>query len=283
MQPSVRQRFVASTTRYPWRGRPIWWFEIALIAGCYWLYALVRDAHGRDEHQSVAYAHGHDVQRLESNLGLEFEHSVQQFFLHARSLLHVMGGFYGGAHFLVTFGVLGWLLWKRPDVYRRWRRILGLTTATAVALFALYPTAPPRLIPGTGLQDTLETVGGLWSYNHGVVEHISDPYAAMPSLHLGWSTWVALTLASTVGANWARWKRWLFALYPATVMVIVVATGTHWFLDTVAGSAVTMGVWAADRSAPRVWAEAKARLRPAVTAQQSVVRRRNSPESASID
>jgi membrane-associated phospholipid phosphatase len=180
-------------------------------------------------------------------------------------------------------------------MYRRWRRILGFTTATAVAIFALYPTAPPRLTPGTGLQDTLATVGGLWSYNHGVVEHITDPYAAMPSLHLGWSTWVALTLASTVGADWACWKRWLFALYPAAVAVIVVATGTHWFLDTIAGSAVAVGVWAADRSAPRVWAEIKARLRTAVIVQPSItidlrddpygarVLRRNAPESASAD
>ena len=59
----------------------------------------------------------------------------------------------------------------------------------------LYPVAPPRLAgPDTGTVDTLATVGGVWSYDHGVLERISDPYAALPSLHPAWATWCGLLL-----------------------------------------------------------------------------------------
>lgn len=240
-------------TRRIWSGRPLWWYELILVSACYWLYAMVRDIHGQAEDQSRAFANGHGLESAENATGLNFERSVQQFFLHCRWLLRAMGGFYGGAHFVVTFGVLVWLLWRRPEQYRRWRRLLGITTAAGVFVFALFPVAPPRLIPGTGVEDSLDTVGGLWSYNRGVLEHIADPYAAMPSLHLGWSTWVALTLASTVGAGWSLRKRALFAIYPGVVTVIVLATGTHWFVDTLAGVALTLTVWAADILVRRIW------------------------------
>ena len=117
-----------------------------------------------------------------------------------KGFLQVVGGFYGGAHFIITIGVLLWMLFKRPQFYRFWRTALFLLTMTAVGIFALYPAMPPRLLKDSSghtiTVDTLDKVGGLWSYNHGVIERISDGYAPMPSLHLGWSTWVALRCGS---------------------------------------------------------------------------------------
>lgn len=226
-------------------GAPRWWFEVCLAVLFYLLYARVRDAQGRatGAHATeVAFRHGRDVGHAESLLGIRIEVPVQQVFLHVPWLLRVLGGFYGSAHFAVTAGVLGWLLWRHPQHYRRWRTQLAVITLVAVVLFALYPTAPPRLIPGTGVQDTLSTVGGLWSYNNGVLEHITDPYAAMPSLHLSWSCWCSAALAGTVGRTWSRWRRLLFGLYPALVTLTVLVTGTHWLLDTIAGMVLALVV-----------------------------------------
>jgi len=85
--------------------------------------------------------------------------------------------------------------------------------------------------------DTLDVVGGLWSYNHGVLEHISDPYAPMPSLHLAWATWVLLAVWFALPAR-SRRARALLLAYPVVVYFTVVVTGTHYVLDGVAGAAM---------------------------------------------
>lgn len=247
-------------TRAPTRVRvsvarhPLWSLELGLAALAYWVYSVVRDTHGATTVgvEQIAYQHGRDVQQLERLLGVNVELPLQHLMLRAPWLLRLLDAFYGSAHFVITFGVLGYLLICRREDYARWRTCLLVTTIIAVMLFALFPTAPPRLVPDDGVQDTLSTVGGLWSYNDGVLEHITDPFAAMPSLHLAWSCWAAAALAGTVGASWSAWRRWLFGLYPAAVTVTVIATGAHWVLDTIAGGALLAAVWACDHLVRRV-------------------------------
>ncbi|MBV9098196.1 MAG: phosphatase PAP2 family protein, partial [Frankiaceae bacterium] len=114
-------------------------------------------------------------------------------------------------------------------------------------------TMPPRLMPaGIKTQDTMDTVGSLWSYNHGVLEHISDPYAAMPSLHIVWSSWVAYVVWSWLGRRGATRARWLAWLYPAVTGLVVIVTGTHWVLDLAGGAAVFAVAVAAAKGLDRV-------------------------------
>lgn len=256
------------------RRRSLWWWESALAVVGYWLYAAVRDAHGRSggtTAQDVAFQHGRQVRHVERLVGLNVEHKVQHAFLHLPWLLRILGGFYGSAHFVVTFAVLTYLLIRHSRDYARWRTRLVITTFLSVGLFALYPTAPPRLLPDGGVQDTLATVGGLWSYNNGVLERISDPFAAMPSLHLGWSCWVAASLAGTLGASWTRRRRWLLWLYPGAVTVTVLATGTHWLLDAFAGAALFALVCAGDRELRALRPRAGAALHAAPVAMASAL------------
>ena len=56
--------------------------------------------------------------------------------------------YYDNAHFIVTFGLLGWLWWKRADIYRPLRNALVLVNVIAFAVFWLYPVAPPRMLRG---------------------------------------------------------------------------------------------------------------------------------------
>lgn len=234
-------------------GRPVrkihWWFEILLGVLGYYVYALSRSAHGhalRPKDARVASRHGWDLFNLEKSIGLDWEKGLQHNLLPYKGFLQVVGSFYGAAHFVITIGVLLWMLFKRPQFYRFWRSALFLLTMVAVGIFVLYPAAPPRLLkdPATGQTvtvDTLSKIGGLWDYNHGVLEHISDPFAPMPSLHLGWATWVALSLFFTLPAkSWRR--RIVVGLYPFLVYFTVIATGTHYVIDGVAGMALTGAV-----------------------------------------
>ena len=237
--------------------RIYWWFEISLAVWGYMIYAQTRETHGANasDYKALAARHGRGLFNFEKYLGLDWERGLQHNLLPYKGFLQVVGGFYGGAHFAVTIGVMVFLLFRRPRFYRFWRTCLFAVTMVAVGIFALYPAMPPRLLKdGSGhpiTVDTLDKVGGLWSYNHGVVEHISDAYAPMPSLHLGWATWVAMALWFALPAHsWRR--RALVLFYPLAVYFTVIATGTHFVIDGVAGMALTAVVvlfcaWAAVR------------------------------------
>ncbi len=252
---SVGRRHLSSLIyRAQWSGggtRPPrkihWWFEILLAVLGYYLYALARTLHGSDSgsYKGLAKANGQALYDFERALGIDWEKGLQHNVLPYKGFMQVVGGFYGGAHFVVTIGVLLFLLFRRPQFYRFWRTVLFVLTMSAVGFFALFPAMPPRLLTDSAghpiTVDSLDTIGGLWSYNHGVVERISDGYAPMPSLHLGWSTWVAMALLFCLPASSWRKKLCVF-LYPCAVYFTVIATGTHFVIDGVAGMALTTAV-----------------------------------------
>ena len=61
---------------------------------------------------------------------------------------------------------------------------------------------------------------------------ISNQYAAMPSLHIGWSTWCAIALWPLLRR---RWTKVLVLLYPATTLFCIVVTANHYWLDGIGG------------------------------------------------
>ena len=86
--------------------------------------------------------------------------------------------------------------------------------------------------------DTMAEVGGLWSFDSGTMQRVSNQYAAMPSLHFAWATWCALVIWPIVGNRLARV---LVAAYPIATLFAVIVTGNHFWLDAV-GGLVVLGV-----------------------------------------
>lgn len=183
---------------------------------------------------------------MQDALRVPSEVDLQAPLLASDLLVKASGAFYGSAHFAVTVGVLLFLAVRRPRLFDRWGGVLAVTTFAAVLCFVLYPVAPPRLMPpGSSPEiatlDTLAQVGGLWRYDHGFLERISDPFAAMPSLHLAWATWCALALWRAEALPVRRPGLWLSA-YPLLTTFTVVVTGNHWLLDLAAGAALVLVV-----------------------------------------
>jgi hypothetical protein len=236
-----------------------WWRELILAAVFYFAYGRVRNVFGfGPESRVIAFRHARGVIRVERALGLWFEPRLQHWYLDlpAHGLIRWWNIFYGTAHFVVTIGVLIFAFRHSPARYRFARTMLAGATALALIGFAAYTLMPPRLLDidsaygacrnrgpgchGYGMVDTIDRWGGLWKFGEGGMKVVSNQYAAMPSLHFGWSTWCAITMVLVIGRGW---KRWLWFLYPATTLFCILVTANHYWLDAFFGAVALAGGW----------------------------------------
>ena len=217
-----------------WR-RPVWWQELAIIGIGYWLYSMVRNA--VPEQRTIAERHGHSVQHLQDRLHLNFELSINHFVARNEWLAQILDYYYATMHFVVTIAVMVWLFVKRPHIYRGARTVLFVTTLAGLLGFYLYPLAPPRLLPQYGYIDTLEKFHTWGSLADPKVAEHSNQYAAMPSLHIGWSLWCGIAIFICAKRLWVRW---LGLAYPVATLIVIVGTANHFILDAVGGVAAIL-------------------------------------------
>jgi membrane-associated phospholipid phosphatase len=142
--------------------------------------------------------------------------------------------FYELAFYPLLAGALIWLGLRHRDVYGLTRRALILALGVAAIGFLLFPTAPPRMLPALGIHDTV----GMHEHDVGSFHGISyNPYAAMPSLHVGWSMIVALGVYRAVRS---RVVRGAAIMHPLLMATATIATGNHYLLDCIAGAGVAI-------------------------------------------
>ncbi|MEW2123481.1 bifunctional glycosyltransferase 87/phosphatase PAP2 family protein [Streptomyces sp. NPDC007259] len=219
-----------------WRrvlGRPHLLLELLLIRVVYSAYAHVRLAAtaGRE----TAERHGRQIHSIEQWLHIDIEHRVNHAVAGVGRLRGFFDYYYSTFHFIVPLAVLAVLYVRRPADYRWARSTLGLATLLALVGFWLYPLAPPRLMPGLGFIDTVHGVQDFAEPDYGALTAMTNQYAAMPSLHFGWSLWcgvIVVLLAPKV------WMKALGVLHPLFTVSAIVATANHWVLDAVGGATV---------------------------------------------
>ena len=214
-----------------------WWREVAYVVGFYLVYSFVRNQFGSAAvSPETAFDNARTVIDIERAMGLYVEEPVQDAFLGWRWFIQAWNLFYGTFHFVVTAFAIVYLFRRMPERYVRWRTTLACTTALALIGFATFPLMPPRLLPDSyGYVDTLATYGGLWSFDSGAMKAVSNQYAAMPSLHFGWSALCAFVLAP---ATRRPWLRALVLAYPAATLFAIVVTANHYWIDAVGGVVV---------------------------------------------
>jgi hypothetical protein len=238
------------------RHRVYWWKEALLMVAFYLLYSWIRNRFGSNAlAEGAKPIHAFDnairVIRFEQFLGLFHEAAIQQLFLPYRGFIQFWNTYYGTAHFVVTLVVFALLFWKRPGVFPVWRNSLGIMTGLAIVGFALFPLMPPRLLDkpcdhygggciasdvrpegSFGFTDTLSDFGGPWSFDSDEMASISNQYAAMPSMHIGWSTWCAVAVWPLLRR---RWQRVVVFLYPLATLFCIIVTANHYWIDGVGG------------------------------------------------
>ncbi|MER7774186.1 phosphatase PAP2 family protein [Streptomyces sp. NPDC096191] len=210
--------------------RPRLWFEILLIAVSYWTYSLIRNA--VPEQRSQALRNADWIWRVEQQLGVAVEESVNHAVNSVTWLIIGMNYYYATLHFVVTLGVLVWLYRSHPGRYAATRLVLFATTGVALVGYYLYPLAPPRLMNGGRFIDTVMVHQTWGSMASGDLKNMSNQYAAMPSMHIGWSVWCGLTIFALASVPWVKV---LGLLYPTLTLVVIVATANHFWLDAVGG------------------------------------------------
>ncbi|OJJ46255.1 hypothetical protein ASPZODRAFT_2090259 [Penicilliopsis zonata CBS 506.65] len=264
----------------------------------YWTYQLGRAFTAvtlQEGTVDVARRHALQLVRIEQRLGVFWEVSIQRFFLGHPQLMAVINWIYSFIHIPGTIAFLVWLYYYTttrnrlgesqlgkpsgvvrgspggPLLYQARRRTMAVCNLLAFVVFTLWPCMPPRLLSDEsvegptgdlarsyGFVDTVHGVNGagsVWTENR-----FCNQYAAMPSLHFGYSLMIGMTimtiplpaqhhraitrsrLARTLGLRIPSWRRlacWLIGFaYPFTILVAIVATANHFILDAVAGAIV---------------------------------------------
>jgi hypothetical protein len=212
--------------------------ELGLAALAFLLYFVVR-ANVMDR-PDLAFENARALVDFERSLGIYVEADWQRWALGSEALVR----FFNFVYFWLDFpliAALGIVMYaRRRRQYTFTRDAILFTGAVALVCYALIPLAPPRLLPDTGLADTLQQLNNL-SYQAQSTSFFVNPYAALPSLHVGWAVLISLGVLLAWPRN--RLIVCLALLHPFMQWTSTIVTGNHFFLDGVAGiGAATIGV-----------------------------------------
>lgn len=216
--------------------------ELAIAVVLYGLYEVIRGFGSTT--LAAARAHTADIVALERDLGLFVERSVQHGVDALPALPMLLGFAYMSLHFGATAAVMVWTHRRHRERFAIVRTTLVISTGISLAIYILFPAAPPRL-SGLGFADTVTEKAGI-NMSSDALGSLYNPFAAVPSLHFGYALLVGVTVAMLARR---RWVRWLGAAYPPFMLFTIVATGNHFFLDAVAGGIVMVVAYLAARAA----------------------------------
>ncbi|KJK56535.1 phosphatase PAP2 family protein [Saccharothrix sp. ST-888] len=229
--------------------RPRLLFELALIGLSYWIYSLVRNA--VPEQATVAQKHASWIWHFEQSIGIAVERSINHGVNSVTWLIVGMNYYYATLHFVITIGVLVWLYRSHPGRYAAARTVLFVTTGVALVGFYFFPLAPPRLMDAGGFIDTVKVHDTWGSMASGAGAQVSNQFAAMPSMHIGWSMWCGLAIFFLAKPLWARL---LGLAYPLATLLVIISTANHFWMDAIGGEiCLTLG-FVASRLVYHSWA-----------------------------
>jgi PAP2 superfamily protein len=243
-QPSAERSAIRARAKWVNAAR-----EVSLVAGLYLAYTAARLLAADD--RAPALLRAARILDFEAVFDLDWEHGIVGH-VASHPLVGLLSCFwYSTAHYVGTLIVLIWLYRRGRRVYVPARRALLVATALGLVLYLLLPTAPPRMMAGYPDILSIHAGAGWWGAEASAPRgtgSLTNELAAFPSLHAGWSLWVALALDRGARRWWLRVAGWTYAGLSAFV---VVGTANHWVLDVLAGWLVVVAAWIATRRGGR--------------------------------
>jgi PAP2 superfamily len=199
--------------------------EILIVGVGYFVYSQVRGLAA--DRVTDAFRNGHNIVDLERDIGIFEELAVQTWVLSHDLLVDLFNFIYFYGLFPLLLPTAVFLFWRRPAIYVLARNAFLISGGIAVIFYLTLPTAPPRLLD-IGFIDTLnQSFTPTYDSIPGV-----NPYAALPSMHVGWNFLTAVVLAMAFAGFRLRY---VVFLLPIAMFTATVATGNHYFLDGVLG------------------------------------------------
>jgi hypothetical protein len=176
----------------------------------------------------VAFGNAAHLLLWESVLHVDYESALNAMLARHHVWQSAASWYYQGMHLSVALCLLLWCYWRYPGQYVPIRNALVTINVVGLAVFWLFPVAPPRLLAGAGFVDSA-VVSGVAEKTTTITPAL---YAAMPSLHLAWAAWVAMVVYRITRDQRARI---LGLLHGSLTAAVVVATANHYVLDLFAG------------------------------------------------
>ncbi|HEU4941822.1 MAG TPA: phosphatase PAP2 family protein [Gaiellaceae bacterium] len=241
--------------------------EAGLIAAAALLYFGVRGF--TEDRFDRAFANADALLRLERDLGIDWEHRLQELVIDHRWLVAATNWVYVYGHWpvIVACGIALYL--RSRDRYRLLRNAMFISGLIGFVFFAALPMAPPRLADPAVVDTVTEYSRG---YRALQPPALTNQYAAFPSLHAGWNILLGIVIFQAT----TRLSLRVFAVVmPAAMAFAVVATANHYVLDVVAGTVVVLaGLLVATRiTAPTLSGGERPRIRTNRSARSPIRRR----------
>jgi hypothetical protein len=246
--------------------------QVVLFIAAYQLYRLVRGLADDPGSATEAFSNARDLIHAEQALNIFIEPSMQAFAAGQGWLLDGASWMYINAQTSITLGALAWLYLFRNESFYFVRNMFLVAFGLALVGYIVFPTAPPRFFPEWGFFDAVSDFTGV-AQDSVTINELFNPYAAVPSMHVGFALMISVPLARLV-----RWRalKVFWAIYPLIVVFVIVVTANHFIADAVLGAvAAGLGAVAARamaRTRPNAWSfeplhRADATVQPARTAE----------------
>ena len=207
--------------------------QVGLFVGAYMLYQVVRGMVNGNDAPGRAAWNATKIIDFERGLHVFAEPQIQQWALGFHRLMEFAAWFYVNGNYAITGGALLWIYVRRNESFYCVRNMFMIAMVLALVGYALYPTAPPRLMPQWGFTDVVQLYTGVTA-ERGAPAAFLNLYAAVPSMHV---CFALMTGATMVRLSSNLLARAVWAIYTPFVVLVVITTGNHYFTDCVLGMA----------------------------------------------
>ncbi len=213
--------------------------QLLLFAAAYYAYRYTRGWVNTPESAAIAFDNARALIDVERTLNVFVEPGLQALVAGEGWIVDAASWMYINAQTTVTLGCLVWIYLMRNSTFYFVRNMFLAAFFIALIGYVVYPTAPPRFFPEWGFHDTVEDFTNI-PQDSVTIDALFNPYAAVPSMHVGFSLMIGWPLALLAKR---RAVKIFWATYPLLVTFVIVVTANHFLADAFLG-ALTAGAGA---------------------------------------
>ena len=213
--------------------------ELVAIVGAYFIYEVI-GKFAIPNVEAIAFENAVRVISWESAMGFFWEQRWQGWAIENwKGVIIFLNWVYTLGYWPVIFTTAIMLYIKDRPRYAYYRNIVLLSFAIALVVFYTFPLAPPRLLPDYGFINTIAQFGPSL-YDSRDMAAYYNLFAAMPSLHIGWTLLLGVLFLKSTKYIWLKC---FGIIYPILTFFAITMTANHYIIDAVGGTAVLLAAY----------------------------------------